>query len=304
MSRTNFGVIIFLLIIGVVAFFYFSSQNKTDEWDAIKAQDIAIVSSEWSTPINVPLNSAGWEDGAYISNDGNTLYFTYINYDLFNNKVIGIDRDTQGLCSPHCGVYPRADVFYSVNNAVAKPYSLSIPYPIGGLVLDGDTAYYHKHSDTTLTDIYSNINGNEVKIETVNSQYRDDDPFVKGDAMFFWSDRPSTLEGNNIFFSQRVDGIFQTPVMLPEPINSNANDMQPFAYANSLYFSSDRDGSLKIYKTSLVSGNWTTPTIVIQSKYGVGEPTLPDDGSKLYFVQFFKNTAGVNNPDMMYVTRK
>lgn len=295
---------------------------ETDKWEAIRQSDIAVVSNEWTAPAWLSeVNTTGWEDGAYISADGNNLYFAYINIDLLKLPrivALGPNRDTAGVCNPACGQFPRADVFYSAKDGSGKwkaplPHPLTVPYPIGGFFLVNENkAYFHiEKSDGLQTEIYfaEKINGKwqePFKISVLSSKYKDDDPYVTSsdDELFFWSDRPANLGGNNIYYSRKINGVWQTPVILPEPINSNANDMQPFVFGDTLYFSSDRDGKPKIYKSVLQDEQWSTPEVVISSKNGVGEPTLTADGKFLYFIQIFVSDMVEFNPEIMYVQRR
>ncbi|MBP7216303.1 MAG: PD40 domain-containing protein [Candidatus Omnitrophica bacterium] len=291
-------------------------------WARVRSSDIAVVSSEWSSPSWVEeVNTTGWEDGPYISSDGKELYFAYINVNLLKLPKlvqIGPVRDTHNICTPPCGTFPRADLFYATKDAQgkwqeARPHPLSQDYPIGGIVLaNSDKAYFMKEEkDGFQTEICSadKVAGQwqkPQKIVALSSRYKDDDPYVtpQGEDMFFWSNRPAALKGNNIYYAKKTNGVWGEPVILPEPINSNANDMQPFLFGNTLYFSSDREGKLTIYRSALENNTWSKPETVISSAHGVGEPTLTADGRFLYFVQIFVNKNGDINPDIMYVKKR
>lgn len=285
-------------------------------------RDVAVVSSDWARPARVSfLNTSGWEDGPYISSDGQELYFAYINIDLTKLPkmvITGPNRDEANECSPACGQFPRADLFYSQKDSTgtwskARPHPLSKDYPIGGIVLSNkDKAYFMVEKDSGLkTEIYfaERLEGvwqAPQKITALSSPYKDDDPYVdpKDSELFFWSDRPAELRGNNIFYSKKVNGNWSEPVMLPKPINSDANDMQPFLFGSELYFSSDREGKGMIYKSVLRDdGVWSAPEVVVESKVAVGEPTLTADGEWLYFVQIFDSGNGTLDPDIMHTKK-
>ena len=59
-----------------------------------------------------------------------------------------------------------------------------------------------------------------------------------------------------------------------------------------------------IYRTVYSAGAWQAPTLVLQGQ--VGEPTLPADGSVMYFVHVLTDTAQspVFGADVYYVERK
>jgi len=295
--------------------------SPSTDWTLVRSADVAQVSKEWKTPVWISdygINTEGWEDSADISHDGNTLYFAYINIDLITLTtqhklvVIGPDRDLAGVCKLPCGQFPRADTFYSekINGqwSVPKPHPLTLEHPLTGFFLLNDTKVYFQmdKGDGLDTEIYyaEKINGTwqePVRIVELGSKYGEDDPWVSHDdnEIYFWSRRPTELGGHNIFYSKKIDGIWQEPVMLPEPINSNANDMQPFPFVNSLYFMSDREGKPEIFMSAKEGEGWINPEVVVKSKYGVGEPTLTDDGKYLYFVQLFALDEKLNL-DIMY----
>ncbi|RJP27196.1 MAG: hypothetical protein C4533_08290 [Candidatus Omnitrophota bacterium] len=282
---------------------------------------VAVVSSDWARPVRASsVNTSGWEDGPYISSDGQELYFAYINIDLTKLPkmvVIGPNRDEANECSPACGQFPRADLFYSQKDpsgdwGKARPHPLSKSYPIGGIVFSNeDRAYFMIEKDSALkTEIYfaDRVGGvwrAPQKIDVLSSPYKEDDPYVNPEdtELFFWSDRPAQFGRNNIFYSKKVDGQWTQPAILPKPINSDANDMQPFLFGDKLYFSSDREGKMKIYRSTLKDGIWLTPEVVVEGATAVGEPTLTADGKWLYFVQLFDLGNGKLNPEIMCARR-
>ncbi|GEM_PF-1953070 len=292
------------------------------KWEKIRQQDVANLSSEWNSPVWISeVNSEGWEDGSYISPDGNQLFFAYINIDLLKQPKIvitGPNRDPQGIGKPPCGQFPRADVFYTTKDTSGKrktpiPHPLTVPYPIGGIVLaNEDRAYFHmEKQDGLATEIYfaqriAGVWQNPQKIDALSSPGGDDDPHImpNDEEIFFWSTRPAALGGNNIYYSKKINGQWQAPALLPEPINSNANDMQPFVTGNTIYFTSDRDGKPKIYKSVFENDKWSNPEVIISGKNAVGEPTLTKDGKFIYFVQIFVSDQMEFNPDIMCAQRK
>lgn len=96
----------------------------------------------------------------------------------------------------------------------------------------------------------------------VNTIYRETTPFLSEDGkrLFFSSNRKGSLGGSDIFYLIRKGNNWEdwsVPYRFVEPINSDADDSQP--YFNSatgfLYFSSNREGSLDIYKAELMPPN-------------------------------------------------
>lgn len=96
----------------------------------------------------------------------------------------------------------------------------------------------------------------------VNTVYRETTPFLSEDGkrLFFSSNRKGSLGGSDIFYLVRTGDNWEdwsVPYRFVEPINSDADDSQP--YFNSatgyLYFSSNREGSLDIFKAELMPSN-------------------------------------------------
>ncbi|MBK7409597.1 MAG: OmpA family protein [Saprospirales bacterium] len=91
----------------------------------------------------------------------------------------------------------------------------------------------------------------------INTEFNETTPSLSEDmtTLFFASNRPGS-EGVDVYFSRReVTGWknWSTPRRLAPPINSSANDSQPFfnAATGYLYFTSDRDGSNDIFRLRL-----------------------------------------------------
>ena len=58
-----------------------------------QAQSLNITHTEYDTPYRQPLSTMGWEDGIYISRDGNNLYCIYAPGDLLSWTLNSADPD-------------------------------------------------------------------------------------------------------------------------------------------------------------------------------------------------------------------
>lgn len=103
----------------------------------------------------------------------------------------------------------------------------------------------------------------------VNSSKRETTPFLTVDnqTLYFSSNRPGTTGGNDIYYSKRLDNTWSNwsePVKLDAPINSTADDAQPFynTLNGFLYFTSRRDGSSDIFRVRIEKPVKETVTIV------------------------------------------
>lgn len=87
---------------------------------------------------------------------------------------------------------------------------------------------------------------------------------AEGYVLYFSSDRPGSLGGNDIWISQRnAAGKYTRPVNAGSLINTEADELTPFydAIGDTLYFSSERDsgyGGLDIYYAEYKNGNAVT----------------------------------------------
>jgi outer membrane protein OmpA-like peptidoglycan-associated protein len=89
----------------------------------------------------------------------------------------------------------------------------------------------------------------------INSSANEITPFISDDKqyIFFSSDRPGGFGGQDVMMSERLDDSWTNwslPTVMPEPINSPADDAQPFLnkHTGYLYFTSTRELSSDIYR--------------------------------------------------------
>ncbi len=102
----------------------------------------------------------------------------------------------------------------------------------------------------------------------VNSERRETTPFLSEDNMtlFFSSNRWESSGGNDIFMCKRLDDTWKNwaePQRLVEPINSKADESQPYFNMTSgyLYFTSTRDGNSDIFRVRIAPPQPTEFTI-------------------------------------------
>jgi Tol biopolymer transport system component len=127
----------------------------------------------------------------------------------------------------------------------------------------------------------------------INTENVEDSPFISTDGnwLYFSSNRDGGSGGMDIWVSQKVSGVWTTPVNLGSTINSSANEGGIYVSpdGNKLYFTSDRAGGLggsDIWVSTKVGGNWTPPVNIgapINSPAEDGFLCLSSDGNKLYF---------------------
>lgn len=102
----------------------------------------------------------------------------------------------------------------------------------------------------------------------VNTNKRETTPYLSEDntTLFFSSNRWESSGGNDIFMCKRQDDTWKnwtTPVRLVSPINSAADESQPYFNMTSgyLYFTSNRDGNSDIFRVRIAPPQPTELTI-------------------------------------------
>jgi hypothetical protein len=112
-----------------------------------------------------------------------------------------------------------------------------------------------------------------------------------GPALYFSSDRPSTLSGSNLYVSRLRAGRFQPATLVPG-VNSTANDARPNVSrtGRELVFDSNRaggQGSFDVYVSRRhdVASPWSPPVNLgpdVNSAANETRPSLSWDGTRLY----------------------
>jgi hypothetical protein len=299
------------------------------------------VGLEWGTPeLVVSVNSNGWEDSAYISPDGEALFFQYFAGDMFHmDKVFkyhrpvaqgGLGADPKQRDRFHNGPTRGVSPEYTSDTLVARrqgdgfdvpgrfPYSRDGRNEWGVMIADDGAYYYVSHDPTRELnmDIYRN---DQLLAIAGREKYNEDNPHFAitpyGRELFFDSgNRPQSKGKSHIWVSREVAGRFQQPVMLPPPVNvKGSTEVQPHLTTDGhLYFTSARDGTIAIYVSRRTGAeSWAEPRKLLWTTrksgaraWGLGEPTLTSDGQWLYFVVVFDNGRQQFDADIARVGRK
>ncbi|MCP5262188.1 MAG: PD40 domain-containing protein [Rhodoferax sp.] len=309
---------------------------------AYKTQAVAEigVAPGWGKPeLLLSVNTEGWEDSAYISPDGQSLYFQYFPGDMFRiNDVFyfhrpksegGLGADPAQRDRYHRGPARGVSPAYTSDTLVAKregdTFGAPVRFPHArdgrnewGVMLGGDGAYYYVSHDETRElnmDIYRNA---QLLAIPGREKYHEDNPHFAitpyGRELFFDSgNRPQAKGKSHIWVTRETGGRFAEPVMLPAPVNvKDSTEVQPHLTADGqLYFTSARDGTIAIYASQRTGADsWAEPRKVLWTTrksgaraWGLGEPTLTADGQWLYFVVVFDNGRQEFDADIARVRR-
>lgn len=112
--------------------------------------------------------------------------------------------------------------------------------------------------------------GAPVRIDELASDDNDEDATLTTDLLeiVFVSNRPNGFGSQDLWTSSRqtADEPFAAPTTLPAPLNTSSREQHPHLTPDGrvLYFSSDRDGEMEIYRSerSAPGAPWSEPTIV------------------------------------------
>jgi len=210
-------------------------------------------SGQWGYPINL-MGQLGIDDKSAttgLSFDGTELYiYRDDNFDgniyvsFFRNgmwtkvKKLGENINTK-YWESHASLSPDNQQLYFVSNRV------------GGF---GDLDIYvaQRLSDSTWS-VPENLGG------TINSRWNENTPFLTpdGNRLFFSSEGHEGMGGYDIFYSEKTENTWSTPVNIGYPINSTDNDIffapnenGSFAYCSQ--FSKKGFGGQDIYQFQLL----------------------------------------------------
>ena len=251
-------------------------QGGIDIWISTRES----VDAPWSDPVNAgpTLNTGSNDFCPTLARDGHTFYFASNRPggcggdDLYVTRLHGdIAKLTQDLLiEPGEAWFEQpVNLGCSVNSAGNEASPFPIEQPGAGPVLyfsstrAGGASAEPAGAVTGDADLYmAQWQGGEFLAPTlvpgVNSGWEEGQPNVSRDALeiFFYSNRPGTLGGNDIYSAVRSSAMesFATPFNLGPNVNSSAAETRPSLSwdGRTLYFGSTRagEGSSDIYVTT------------------------------------------------------
>jgi len=129
----------------------------------------------------------------------------------------------------------------------------------------------------------------------INSKYSDFAPFVSADGktLYFASDRPTGVGGQDGWLSHKVAGQWGEPVNMGTPFNTELNEGPDCLTADEqtmFYTGCNRPtglGGCDIYMVEKVGDSWSEPKNVgppINTRYNDANASISPDGRNLYFV--------------------
>ena len=268
----------------------------------------------WSTPepLEEPINTAGGEDSPFVTLDGRTLYFFFtpdVRVPAQEQVVDGVTGIWMAQRTPDGWGEPQRVVLASPD----EPHLDGCPF-----VLDDWMVFCSvRPGNHRQVDLYTATRRDGVWTdwqnwgERINVEYQVGEMHVTADGryLYFSSDRPGGLGGQDLWVSERTDDDWGEPVNLGPPINTATNEARPFVSADGqeLWFDapgrSGCPGPAIFRSARQPDGSWGEPEEVVSCF--AAEPTLTADGSTLYFAHhyFTADLSQMIEADI-YVTRR
>lgn len=299
------GLIVIVFIIGILT--PPAPAPTPTQWDAIKAADVPVFSSEWGIPIRVPASDEGWEDSLFVTPDGNRIYFAYYPSDLikdFSTRKFSDDLD----------IYYSDFPFTTKIKDTRFHLSEDIWSEVGPMLTDSGDYFYNSNRDylndkKADTDVWMNNERLALNDAVADSEYGNPHYCEALDEL--WLDELDKRLW--VVKNAKANNFSGTPVAAPSPLQVDGfSNFQPWLSSDckTIFFSTNRgdipgmNGPAIYTSTRSEAGEWAAPMLVGYSKTGLGEATLTADGKKLFFIQLFSDGKGNHTSDMFYVERE
>jgi len=260
-------------------------------------------SSEYNDPVPVPgkVNTPGGEDSAFITPDGETLYF-------FFTPDVRVPVEKQ-VVDQVTGIY----VSKKLNNEWQEPERLILQDP-GKLALDGaeyvrGNTMYFCSARGGYTGIHwfkaEYLNGKWCNWVNADKELKKEEYSVgelhitpNNDELYFHSEKLGGQGGYDIWVSTRVNGEWGEPTNL-SAVNTAGSEGWPFVTEDGgeLWFSKDYG----IWRSLRKSGEWLAPERIFFPL--AGEPSMDSYGN-LYFTHHFYRDNVMLEADIYVAERK
>ena len=220
--------------------------RKFKEVDLNKIFNLQKVIIQNKPPFNVlskellssKINSSYQEGPVSLNKKGSKLFFTRSSDKISKSKKLLLDIYESN--------YANED-FQNPKKVKLFDDEISVMHP--SIDSQKNIIYFASNIDKeNQYDLYFSKINSEGKFETpqkvpnINSPLNEAFPFIYKNILFFASNRQGGLGGFDIYYSKIDDEKYQSPVLLPNPINTNYDDFS-FSLSDSLkygFFSSNR----------------------------------------------------------------
>ncbi|MDA8658170.1 OmpA family protein [Flavobacteriaceae bacterium] len=254
-SETVFSPAVFRLSEDTIELIVVSSQKnnneakiarKFKEVDLNKIFNLQKITIENKPPFNIlskellssKINSSYQEGPVSLDKKGSKLFFTRSSQKISKSKKLLLDIYESN--------YANED-FQNPKKVTLFENEISVMHP--SIDSQNNIIYFASNIDQeNQYDLYYSKISSEGKFETpqkvpnINSPLNEAFPFIYKDILFFASNRQGGVGGFDIYYSKIEQENYQSPVLLPDPINTKYDDFS-FSLTDSLkygFFSSNR----------------------------------------------------------------
>ncbi|HUT55946.1 MAG TPA: hypothetical protein VM658_21325 [bacterium] len=293
---------------------YFSSNRPEDDFYKLDIFVTHLIGWQWTTPerLPTPLNDPISRDGhPSLTLDGHYMYFHSSRFGGFG----GTDADT-GL-----------DIWMSENIDGVWQQPVVLPLGVNSTTMDctpfisvdGQTLIFSSGNPGE-RDLYIAHKVNGVWQDAVNmgapfyTDLNEDSPSLSYTGKYLFMSRGGRGDGvaSDIFRSVKINGIWQEPVRLPDPINAEDDEEQASFYnecTNTLYFySTNMTPAWHIYTTQwldfpdqnpckqliIPEGQWRLRVTLLEASAGLSSDIYIDEPiSQLLIKKSLKNVGTV-----------
>ncbi|MBU1197995.1 hypothetical protein KJ765_05820 [Candidatus Micrarchaeota archaeon] len=255
-------------------------------------------------PLSSVINTAGAEDSAFVTSDGQTLYFWFT---------------PDPAVPPHQQLTDGATGIYVSRNAGGEwqdPQRIFLHFPDNASLdgcpyVHGDTMWFcsARIGNYREVDMYTArfIEGEWGLWENVGPRLNEHFELGEmhlssdGQTLYFHSPRNRGKGGYDLYSSRLLNGVWQEPEELTA-LNTVEVEGWPFLSEDGkeLWFTRRRLGAPSIYRSLFVNGSWSDPELIL-SQFAA-EPSLDAQGN-IYFVHHFFKEGEMLDADI-YVARK
>jgi Tol biopolymer transport system component len=248
------------------------------------------------------ISTADDESHPAFTPDGKTLYFLK-NDPSFNHWTIVVSHEQNGRWStpevaPFSGQFSDADPFIAADG---QRFFFISTRPVNGKPKEDTDIWMMKKSGPEAGAGIGAAANPEAgagwlepeHLAAVNSETNEWFPTVsKNGNLYFGSERPSGKGKCDLYVSRLVDGKYQTPENLGEPINTVANEIEPFIAPDESYIIfagtglPESRGAYDLYVSFRRDGEWTKPVNLgdkINSAAWDFSPKVSPDGKWFFF---------------------
>jgi Tol biopolymer transport system component len=178
----------------------------------------------WSSPVVAPFSGRFRDGDPFITQDGKEFYFV-------SNRSFSGDSTKRDL-----------DIWRMRKTAQGWSQPMRLPEPINSAadeyyptLTDQGVLYFSSERGGGDANIYRSVplNGSYFSVHKmgnqINSEFNEYEPFIAHDEsyMIFMSTRPNGLTHGDLYFSQRINGVWQKAIVLPPPFNSTGTEWSP-----------------------------------------------------------------------------